>query len=112
MATVFVTQENHRLNYSDAERFGEVVFVNAAEYNPNPNSKANELIEQNIAAELGDFDPQEDYLLLSGDPISMILCFNHTAEIARRKFDIHAVRVLKWDGHSRMYNQIVVDTRV
>jgi len=112
MSTVFVTQENPRLNYSDAERYGEVVFVNVDEYSPNANSIRNQNILDNIDRLMRQYDPTTDYLLLSGDPVSMLLTFNTAAEIARNSFELDSLRLLKWDGQNRSYNPIEIPIQV
>ena len=109
MPKVFVTQENHRLNYSDAERFGEVVFLTAREYSPNANSKRNEMIEEEIYEALSKFDPDEDSILLSGDPIIMALAFHQAADIpGRDRCEDLTISLLKWDNQTRRYNQVRV----
>ena len=107
MSKVYVTQENSRLNYMDAERFGEVVFITASEYSPNPNSRRNDIIESEIRHGLINFDSDLDYLLLSGDPVIMALSFHRAASISTVA---NKVQLLKWDSQNRSYNEIVVQT--
>lgn len=111
MTTVYVTQENSRLNYSDAERFGEIEFLTDREYNPIPGSKRNARTMTDIYTGLSGFDPTKDHLLLSGDPIIMALAVNVVAEKSRRNAGPYhgKISVLKWDGQKRRYNPIVLD---
>lgn len=105
MSKVFVTQENSRLNYTDAERFGEVVFITTSEYSPNLNSKRNDIIESEIRLGLINFNSDLDYLLLSGDPVIAALAFHRAASLT---VVTNKVQLLKWDGQNRSYNEIVV----
>jgi hypothetical protein len=101
MSKVFVTQENTRLNYTDAERFGEVVFMSYHEFSPNKNSKRNADIIEELRDHIeGNFDPDQDCLLLSGDPVIMSYSFH----LAMQKKGY--VRLLKWDNQTRRYNEI------
>ena len=107
MAKVYVTQENSRLNYMDAERFGEVVFITTDEYSPISSSRRNDIIESEIRFGLVNFDSDLDFLLLSGDPIIMVLAFYRAASLTA---ETNKVQLLKWDSQTRSYNEIVVWT--
>jgi len=106
MSKVYVTQENHRLNYSDAERYGEVVFITNFEYSPNVNSKRNMSIQNDICDTLVHYNSEEDFFLLSGDPIIMVLAFYHIA--TKDGNASNRIRLLKWDNQDRSYNQIIL----
>lgn len=69
--TVFVVQENPNLNYTPAEQFGEVRFLTASEFSPSKNSLRNVQLISDISAAMASFDPDRDFLLLSGNPIMM-----------------------------------------
>lgn len=68
---VFVVQENPNLNYLPAEKFGEVVFITSIEFSPVKNSPRNAALMRDIEDAMRQFDPDRDYLLLSGNPIIM-----------------------------------------
>ena len=94
---VFVVQENPRLNYVDAERFGEVVFMTSKEFSPLKNSLVNAEIISDIQAFMKDFDPDNDYLLLTGGPVLLGYAF-HLA-ISKKGY----ITVLQWDGMKQAY---------
>lgn len=101
---VYITQETHRLNFTDAERFGEVVFMSVGETSPMKSSIRNKAIVSDIKRMAAQFDHKQDYLLLSGDPVITAIAFH---EIMARTPD-KAVMLLKWDNQSKSYNDIVV----
>jgi len=103
--TVFVTQENLKLNYSDAERFGEIVFLTAREYSASPNSLHNKQTRKVVSEKLAVFNLKEDYLLLSGSPI--IMCFAYYL-IAIRHLD-GTINLLKWNGYNKQYDKIAFE---
>lgn len=98
---VFVVQENPNLNYMSAEQFGEVVFMTAVEFSPMKNSPRNKVILDGIEAMMRDFDPDVDYLLLSGNPIIMGYVF-HLAMAKKPE-----VSVLWWSRDDRKYNEVL-----
>lgn len=98
---VFVVQENPNLNYTSAEQFGEVVFMTAVEFSPMKNSPRNKFILDGIEAMMRDFDPDVDYLLLSGNPIIMGYVF-HLAMSKKPE-----VSVLWWSRDDRKYNEVL-----
>jgi len=114
MSTVFVTQENSRLNYSDAERFGNIVFLTAREYTASPNSLHNKELIAGISETLTDFYMQTDYLLLSGDPIIAALAFYSIVSTYYLKGSNQACKLnlLKWDALNRRYNKIGLEIGV
>lgn len=71
MPTVYVVQENPNLNYSSAEAWSEVQFLTCREYSPSKNSLRNKELLGEINTRFKDFDPDQDFLLLSGNPITM-----------------------------------------
>lgn len=93
--TVFVVQENNRLDYAPAEEFGEVIFMTADEYQPLKNSLRNQAILSRVTECLDSFRPRSDYLLLTGNPILIGYVF-HLAYCIEGY-----VRCLQWD---RMHN--------
>lgn len=97
MAKVFVIQENPRLNYMDAENYGEVIFITTKNYSPMKNSLINAQVLSDIATSMVNFDPDVDFLLLTGSPILIGYAF-HLAMI--KKGYVH---ILQWDGYRQSY---------
>ena len=94
---VYIVQENPRLNYVDAERFGEVVFMTSREFSPLKNSLVNAEIISDIQIFMNEFDPDNDYLLLTGGPVLLGYAF-HLA-ILKKGY----ITVLQWDGMKQAY---------
>ena len=69
--TVFVVQENPNLNYNPAEKFGEIKFLTYDEFRPSRSSLRNIDLVSDITKAMAAFDPDKDYILLSGNPIMM-----------------------------------------
>lgn len=97
---VFVVQENPNLNYTPAEKFGEVIFLTAAEFSPSKNSLRNVGIVKSIHDKLAEFDPDRDFLLLSGNPLMM--CYAYGVAIAIKGY----VRVLWYSRNDRDYIEV------
>lgn len=76
MPTVYVVQENPRMNYLPAEKFGEVRFLTATEFSPSTHSLRNKQVLEQVMTGLADFDPDVDYLVMSGNPIIMGFAFS------------------------------------
>lgn len=106
MPTVFVVQENPHLDYSDAERFGEVEFITNIEFSPIKGSLNNERVLTDIRHAMAKFDPHRDYLLMTGNPISIGYAFH----LAIRHSYLGTTRVplnlLRWDGITRRYQHV------
>jgi len=97
MNKVYVAQENPKLNYVDAERFGEIIFLTFKEYSPIRNSLVNNQIIEDIRGFMKDFNPDEDYLLLTGGPILLGYAF-HLA-LSKKGY----LNALQWDGIKQQY---------
>lgn len=97
MGRVFVVQENPRLNYVDAERFGEVVFMTSKEFSPLKNSLINVEIINGVQAFMKEFDPDKDFLLLTGGP--MLLGYVFHLAISKKGY----LTALQWDGIKQAY---------
>ena len=97
MPKVYVVQENPRLNYVDAENYGEVIFLTAKDYSPMKNSLINTQVLVDISRGMEYFDPDVDFLLLTGSPILLGYAF-HRAMIKRGY-----IHILQWDGYRQSY---------
>jgi hypothetical protein len=64
------------MNYLPAEKFGEVKFLTASEFSPSQHSLRNKQILEQVMENLTDFDQDQDYLVLSGNPIIMGFVFS------------------------------------
>ncbi|HBP66249.1 MAG TPA: hypothetical protein DD730_18815 [Desulfosporosinus sp.] len=102
MARVFIVQENDRFVFTNAEKFGTIVYLQGF-YQIEDEGQA-EAAADHMAAKLEDFNSEIDYLLLVGDPILISIAsalISHTTE------GIYSV--LKWDRQTRSYKAILID---
>lgn len=97
--TVYVVQEQPRLNYADAQRFGELMFVCQYDYSPGENSRFNEVIRHSVQETINQFDHLTDHLLLVGDPVLIGLVMSYA-------LDKGPINVLKWNKGLRRYTAI------
>ena len=95
MPKVFATQESGRHNLSHAMEFGDLDVLTERDF---PLFRDGEHTVKSIKDKLSYFYPEQDYLLLVGDPIIMGLAF---AALANR--GIRNIRVLKWDRQATRY---------
>lgn len=96
MSRVYVVQGNAKLDFTKAEVHGEVVVLLEKDfpiYRPDQMKEAHISILQQGLALFG----EDDFLLLSGDPINIGLCFSILAN------EMHHINVLKWDNRETDY---------
>jgi hypothetical protein len=105
---VYVVQEQQRLDYADAERFGEVRFLTHLEYNGLRNSIRNKQVTASIAIGLIGFDPSKDYLLMTGSPVAMGYAF-WIAMLKASAVGCSKLNILQWDRESSHYKHIVFE---
>lgn len=103
---VFVVQENPHLDYTDAERFGEVEFVTNVEYSSMQNSLNNINVIRDVQRAMSRFDPRRDYILLTGNPVTIGYTFHLALMATARETNNASVRCLRWDGITRQYQSI------
>lgn len=109
---VFITQENSQLNYSNAEAFGEVVFLTRDEVSPVPGSLTNAALMTEMETKLADFDFDNDFLAPSGSPVVSGLAFLLLGKRIELE-GLHVSRkgklcVLRWSNRDRVYQPISI----
>ena len=100
MSKVYVTQEVEGRNFLPARKFGSLVAIMP------PNSQVvltSIPTIRKIRRALNNFS-DEDYLLLSGDPIIMGLSMMIASEMNRGR-----MKLLKWDKRLKEYHEIEID---
>lgn len=100
MGKVLVVQENPRMDYAPAESYGEITFMTADEFRPVKGSIRNKDVITDIAHHMEHFNPVEDWLIMTGNPITMGLAF-HLA-IQKEGF----VKCLQWDRIHSVYREV------
>lgn len=103
-STVFITQET-KLDFSHANEFGDVEFITATEFSPQPASIMNRHVVQDVTRAADKFNPDTDYLLVCGDPIVIGLAMN--AFLQKEG----VIKVLKYKRSHGGYIPHVVDIR-
>ena len=101
MSKVFVTQEQTKLNYLPAEKFGEIRFITRDEFSPVASSLSNVHLMGCIREALSDFREEEDYIVFSGSPTVAAAVF-----ASMGKLGIAAFRVLRWSNRDGSYTPI------
>jgi len=103
MPRVFVTQEQSRLNYLPAEKFGQIVFITRDEFSAVASSLSNQALIDEIWKKLADFAPDDDYIVFSGSPTVAAAVFAVIGKIA------DAFTVLRWSNRDSFYTPILID---
>lgn len=102
---VFITQENPNLNYLPAEQFGEIVFLTHHDYSVVRNSLRNEAVVEEIRTNLRNYDPKNDYIVISGSPVIAGIVFM----ILREKTE--EMNILRWSNRDHLYQHLVVSIK-
>lgn len=102
--TIYVVQENPKFDYSGAEEFGDLKFLVSTEYRAYSNSKANDQIRADIVQGLVGFRG-DDYLLLTGNPITMAYAF-HVAASNLAAQGVNHILLLRWDNMQHSYVKV------
>lgn len=98
MPKVFITQDNGKLDFTKAKRFGDLKPVAAGDVFPDNAEERSAEVLRIVEALFQDFDPDQDYVLLTGDPIIMaITCLYIGSQFPQE------VNFLKWDRENKEY---------
>ena len=101
---VFVTQYSPTWNFSEAEKYGEVVFLTNSEYRPQPcPPEVNGAIESEIRQRMKEYIPGEDYIALTGSAIPNVIVGQQLAKNGPH-------RVLKWSNRKKGYELFIINT--
>ena len=100
MSKVWIIQRLRHLNYDEARRYGEVEHI--CDINDEVYSDLSRMRTENKVLDFIDkFNPDDDYVLLSGDPVIIAMVF-FNLEVGDRNI----IRLLKWDARSGKYNPV------
>jgi len=95
--TVYITHEMRGRDISNALEYGALKVVLPGELQVVDNPTQKKMIVDLIEDSLKDFN-DKDYLLLSGDPACIAICFGVAAFNNNGR-----VKMLKWDRHEEAY---------
>jgi hypothetical protein len=108
MSKVYVTQETNH-DFIPAEKFGEVVFMTVSKRDDFwniRNSGNNERLLAHLAECLKDFDPENDYIVITGSPyVTAAIC------LILGNWRVQGVRFLRWDHMDRSYVPLYIELR-
>ena len=107
MGKVYVSQESSHIDYAAAKMFGETRFVTDLEFSLVDNSLKNEKIISNINDVVAAFDPLNDYIVLTGSPITFGLIFHKLASRCQ-ELDM-PLRILLWDRRMKEYKSATLN---
>lgn len=104
MSKVLVTQYIKNINFAEAEKYGEVVFLTSEEYRPEPvvalhNDSIVDEIRRNFNKH---YIPGEDYIMTTGSAIPNVIV---GGLIAGRSINNQRVehKILKWSNRTSGY---------
>lgn len=97
MPRVYITQETN-YDFTNAESFGDIVFVTRDDLNNMKQSLHNEGVLKQIRARLHDFDYDLDWLVIAGSPYITAAVFAILGRKGAKKLNI-----LRWSNRDRFY---------
>ncbi len=104
MPNVFVVQTHAQRDFKEAETYGDLLFM-ARHHLNGPEADIVAAWETTIDEALDKFNPGEDYILVTGDPVVIALA---GARIALAVAEGTIVSFLKWDRMRQSYYAIEV----
>ncbi len=103
-AKVFIIQDDGNRDFSDAQRFGELVPMVAGGVFPDDSNERVDSALGIMGSLLQGFDPHRDYLLLTGDPALIIMA----GLLVGSAHTLVPIQCLKYDRESRAYYKITI----
>jgi hypothetical protein len=106
MTRVFVIQETDH-DFTEAEKFGPVTFLSVDRKDDLNNvhpSEHNQRLVAHLRQQLREFNPQEDWIVITGSPYITAVVFALCGLAGDRK-----LRMLRWDNRDFRYLPLIVD---
>jgi hypothetical protein len=103
-AKVWVTQETDH-DFVPAQAWGEVMFMTRGELSIQKNSLKNSAMVDEIHHAIKKYDPDEDYIVITGSPYVAAMAFH-----ALGLRGVRQLRMLRWSNRDFLYAPIIVDT--
>jgi hypothetical protein len=85
------------MDYSPAEKFGELKFITTFDMPLHVNSPARQVWREEVLEFVRNYDPVKDFVILTGQPISIFIIGMMIAEAHKMP------RFLKWQGQTGDY---------
>jgi len=106
MSKVYISQESLNIDYTEAKRFGEVEFVTDLEFSLLDSSLKNRRIMDRILEVEEAFNPLEDFIVMTGSPITFGIFF-HRLAVKATGYGM-PLKLLVWDRRLRQYKSVVL----
>lgn len=100
---VYVTQEAN-VDYSKAERFGEIVFLTSQDLVNIKGSLLNANLLRTLRRNLGKFEPSLDWIVISGSPYVSAAVFTILGRMGHTN-----LRLLRWGNREFDYSPVYLD---
>lgn len=104
MGKVYIIQDAGILDFSKAKKYGELVPMIEESIFPNSDQQQICNVVDTIKTKLKDFNPANDYILLTGDPLSILI-----TALVLSGMGIFYVICLKWDRELKDYYRVIVN---
>lgn len=105
MPTVFVTNEMQH-NYAEAEQYGDITFLSADDFSNTKGSIRNEAIISDMRHKLKKFDPDQDWIVLTGSPYITAAVF-----LILGGMGLRSLKILRWDNRGFKYIPFYLELR-
>ncbi len=103
MAKVFVTQYARRIDFTELNKYGEVVFLTKDEYMPEPvPAEINQAVKSEIETKMKEYLPGVDYIVTTGSALPNLIVGGILTEIAINGIK-RQHRILKWSNRDAKY---------
>lgn len=106
MPKIYVTMETAH-DFGPAEQYGEVIFITNDDMNNTRGSLHNEALLRQIRMAMHKFNPDEDFIIISGSPYVAALVFMILGHKNHRR-----VRFLRWSNRDWVYTPVTIDFNV
>ena len=100
---VYISHENTKLDYALASTYGEVEIVAVNEYSAMLVSKANTQTISDINKTVKKFNPDHDYVVISGDSLIFGIL------LTRLLMEHGSAQILKWSPRDAKYNVVHIN---
>jgi len=101
---VYVTQEQPGHNYSQAEDYGDVVFLTQHDVPTVRTSLTSQSVIESLARRMKGYRPGIDYILPAGSPLNIAAVF-----ILAGRFGGSQHNILKWESRIGRYNAVQLE---
>jgi hypothetical protein len=105
MAKVWVTQETNH-DFLQAQQWGDVVFITNDDVSGIRGSLRNETLIDGIHHKMKNYDPDEDYIVITGSPYVAAMVFH-----ALGLRGVRQLRMLRWSNRDHVYAPVIIDMR-